>query len=49
MVSVVSSGVVYVSSIATGGSFMGVIVIVTVAMFEFSVPSFAWYVNVSVP
>ncbi len=48
MFSVVSSSVVYSSLFAVGGSFIGFIVIVTVAVFEFSVPSYAWYVNVSI-
>ena len=34
---------------AFGGSFNGVIMICTVAEVELSVPSFAWYVNESVP
>ena len=39
MFNVVSSFVVYSSSFAVGGSFIGFIVIVTVAVFEYSRPS----------
>jgi len=46
---VVSSFTVVVSSFAVGGSFIGVIVMVTVAVFELVIPSVALYVNVSVP
>ena len=45
----VSSSVWAVSSLATGASFTGFTVIVTVAAFEFSSPSVATYVKVSVP
>jgi hypothetical protein len=46
---VVSSFVVAVSSFAVGGSFMGLIVMFTVAIFEFSKVSFAIYVKLSMP
>ena len=41
--------VVTLCAFATGGSFTDVTVIVTVATFEFSVPSFALYVKLSAP
>jgi hypothetical protein len=47
---VVSSSMVYVSSFAVGGSFMGLIVMFTVAVFDVApLLSFTVYVNVSCP
>ena len=48
-VSTVSSNVVTVLSVPDGASLTELTVIVTVALFESSNPSFALYVNVSVP
>ena len=48
-VSGVSSAVLYVSLAATGASLTLVTVMVTVATFEATVPSWAWYVNWTVP
>ena len=45
----VSSSVVALPSSATGASFTGVTVIVTVAVFESAVPSFALKVKLSGP
>jgi hypothetical protein len=45
----VSSAVAFASAFAVGTSFASAMVIVTVARFEFSAPSLARYVKLSLP